>query len=305
MLREVTGHLNIQNFNKSGNPTNLGNLLNIKDVGSELNIKSNTEFLNASFPRLAIVWKGITVRDNSNLKVIMMPKLYNVKLYLKIINNPKAETILFSTDTTFVLSRAGADVEISDNGQTASNPTVMDFKKMGDRLNNLIFSNNDNAGVANFDNIFSGLISLKTLTITNNDYLGTCCMAANAKVTLCRIISGNTGNGADISAVVSACGSLHKKSPSQLASKISETNIAIYPNPSKGQFGLEINPAESGMVSIIITDLMGRVIFKNQQFVQFMTNIPIHLDKEVNGQYIVKTELNGEKFIKRVILKNY
>jgi hypothetical protein len=187
----------------------------------------------------------------------------------------------------------------------------MNFQKVVTVSGALVFNNNDNPGVTNFDNIFTGLTNLTTnwgkLTITNNDYLGTCCIAASAIVSGVgkrHIISGNTGNCADSMAVLNNCGSFHKRSVRKPAAMVQALQFNVYPNPNQGNFELNITTPEAGNLNITVTDLMGRTVYTNAHSIVTNTNLPIHLDGAANGTYILKAEFNGQIFVNRLVINH-
>jgi hypothetical protein len=200
-------------------------------------------------------------------------------------------------------------MNISDNGSTAANALVMNFKKVTILKGALVFNNNDNTGVNNFDNIFTGLTDLSTkwgkLTITNNDYLGTCCIAASVNVGGSgnrHIISGNTGNCLDSATVLANCGVFHKKSTSQSGLSNAFVEYNVYPNPSSGTFNLDVMSNKIGQLNISVTDLMGRTILTESHVISQYTSLPISLTSAASGTYFLKAEMNGEVFVKRIVL---
>jgi len=310
-LTEITGTLLITNFNKSGNPTDLSKLASLTTIGCNLTVTSNPQLLDLTLPNLATTGCAVTIKDNSALRVIVLPLLQSIqgdKLLVK--NHPKLETLTVSSSaSSFNFTGRGSNVEISDNGGTASGNLTMNLKKITTLKGALTFTNNDNAGVSNFDNIFTGLTDISTkwgkLIITNNDYLGTCCIAASVNVGGSgnrHIISGNTGNCADSATVLANCGVFHKKSMSQSGMTRAFVEYNVYPNPSSGIFNLDVMSNQTGQLNFRITDLMGRTILTESHTISQYTSLPISLTSAARGTYFLKAEMNGQVFVKRILL---
>ena len=308
-LTEITGTLEIKNFNKTGNPDNLVLLENLSKVGCWVNIVSNPKLNQISLPNLTTVGCSFKLDDNANATSIQFPRLQSIqgdKLVIK--NHPKLETLSISNSaSSFNFTGRGSNVEVSDNGNSASGNLTMNLKKIIVIKGALIFTNNDNAGVNNFDNIFTGLTDLSTkwgkLIITNNDYLGTCCIAASVNVGGSgnrHIISGNTGNCIDSATVLANCGVFHKKSMSPSSSIQGSVKFNVYPSPNSGLFNLDVMSNQSGNLNLIITDLMGRQIFSETYLINQFTSLPISLTSAATGIYFLKADLNGEVFVKRI-----
>jgi hypothetical protein len=308
-LVEITGNLNINNFNKSANPSSLSQLANLTTLGCGLNITSNYLLQDATLASLSSIGCSVNIKDNNALQTINMPKLASVQGgQFNIKNNPKLELASASTAAgSFSFTGKGSSMDISDNGSTAAGALAMNFKKVTTLKGALVFHNNDNTGVSNFDNIFTGLTDLSTkwgkLTITNNDYLGTCCIAASVTVGGSgkrHIISGNTGNCVDSATVLANCGVFHKKSslPAELNSGFVE--FKVYPNPSSGIFNLDVMSNQTGQLNLVITDMMGRTILTETHAISQFTSLPISLKTAASGTYFLKAKMNGEVFVKRI-----
>jgi hypothetical protein len=209
---------------------------------------------------------------------------------------------------SFSFTGKGSSMDISDNGSTAAGALAMNFKKVTTLKGALVFHNNDNTGVSNFDNIFTGLTDLSTkwgkLTITNNDYLEHllhCGQRYRGWFTGKRhIISGNTGNCVDSATVLANCGVFHKKSslPAKLNSGFVE--FKVYPNPSSGIFNLDVMSNQTGQLNLVITDMMGRTILTETHAISQFTSLPISLKTAASGTYFLKAKMNGEVFVKRI-----
>ncbi len=310
-LTEITHSLEILNFNKSGNPTNLNALAKLEKIGCWLLATGNSRLLDLSLPELVSVGCSFKLENNANTTAIVMPKLASVqgdKLTIK--NHPKLESLsLSSTANSFNFTGRGSNVEISDNGNSAAGNLTMNLKKINTIKGALIFDNNDNAGVSNFDAIFTGLSSLPgnwgKLSITNNDYLSICCIAASVTVGGAgnrHIISGNTGNCLDSATVLANCGVFHKKSNLANSSSINKEADAIYPNPNTGNFKVSLPVNSSGELQIWVFDLMGRTVYSERLTVNGTEHAYLSIPNLPSGQYLLKTLLNNALETNRLVI---
>ncbi len=307
-LTEVTGTVTIVNFFRNGNPNNLNGLAALKTIGCNLNVSSNPKLITITLDNLETTGCSFYIKDNANAKTISAPYLKSVQGdRIDIQNNPKTEAISLSANAaSFNFIGKGSNVYLSNNGNTASGNLSMDMNKITKVNGVLMFNNNDNAGVSNFDNIFSALTTVSSnwanLTITNNDYLAKCCIAASATVAFGnRTISNNTGNCASIAAVISDCGPLNKKS-TVMQAPLNYVNLSIFPNPNKGTFSIQINSVETGYAQISILDLMGRTVFSESRTLNGNLTLPVSLETYAAGQYVVKANINGQQYIQRLML---
>jgi len=116
---------------------------------------------------------------------------------------------------------------------------------------------------------------------------------------------GNTGNCADLSAVTANCGTLNKRSNTSKSPSlqiVEGIRFKVNPNPNSGQFELEVMTEEAGEVSILVTDLLGRTVLTQTQSTNSNKIVSIEMRTASAGQYILKAELNGQVYIKKVVL---
>jgi hypothetical protein len=306
-LNEVTGSVIIKNFIRNGNPSNLDHLSAFTTLGCNLSIYNNPKFLNIELASLSTIGCALNIYDNAYATSINLPALTSLKGdQLNIKNNPKAEWISLSSSAgSFNFTGSGSSIDVSVNGATAANPLSIDLNKITVVKGPLVFNNNDNSGVSNFDAIFGGLTNVSgswgNLTITNNDYLGKCCIAASAVVAGSRTISGNTGDCANTAAVIADCGPLNKKSSAKYAAN-DEVVLSTFPNPNNGNFSVQINSSKVGVATVSITDIMGREVFKETRNLSGNLTVPVKIEFFSEGQYIVKAEINGQLHVSRVRL---
>jgi hypothetical protein len=76
----------------------------------------------------------------------------------------------------------------------------------------------------------------------------------------------------------------------------------VYPNPSNGNFSLDIMSEQAGMVSYTITDMLGRQVLSQTQQVSSNTTLDIKMESAQAGQYIIKAQLNGQVFVKKIVV---
>ena len=305
-LTEVSGHLLIQQFTHSTNPTDLCHLAALEKVG-RLTIITCPGFTCISLPSLTNVAGSLMIRNNRFAKTITAAKLSTVGGgQFMVSRNHRAEKIQFSsTASSFTLTNVleNATVDIQSNGDSATNALSMDFNKITSVAKNFTFANNQNTGVSNFDNIFSGLSSVGgNLVVTNNTYLNKCCIAYNTAVSGSTTISGNTGNCADLAAVAADCSMMSKrgKNVTKLTNADLFNQLTVYPNPSSGKFEIELTTTQAGNMNITVTDLLGRTVLTQSHLVNGTVAIPLLMDKMPNGQYIIQLELNGKLVTKRI-----
>jgi hypothetical protein len=85
-------------------------------------------------------------------------------------------------------------------------------------------------------------------------------------------------------------------------SEISKNILNVWPNPSNGDFLIACNLNNTGIVSIEVTDILGKQIL-NKQVEQISTiefKQSIHIEGE--GMYIVKVSTNKDVYTARIII---
>ena len=85
-----------------------------------------------------------------------------------------------------------------------------------------------------------------------------------------------------------------------------ETIFQVYPNPSKGNFNVLINQELYDGTSLIITDLSGKIVYKNRLNRFLRIGVPLNLDISVpNGVYILAVSDNDDvSFSKKIFIVN-
>lgn len=90
--------------------------------------------------------------------------------------------------------------------------------------------------------------------------------------------------------------------PLGLNDKISIGSVKIYPNPAKDQAALRLTTENAGQGTLIVYDLLGNQINRNNVFiVQGMNNIPISIENINPGIYLVELQYNNSAIIRRFV----
>jgi hypothetical protein len=83
----------------------------------------------------------------------------------------------------------------------------------------------------------------------------------------------------------------------QKSDQVSENAIAVYPNPNKGSFTIQMESENTN--SVVVYNIIGEVVFEKLNNTQQTLNVDIsHLSK---GIYIIKVVIGNEQFVKKVI----
>ncbi|MCB9251665.1 MAG: putative Ig domain-containing protein [Flavobacteriales bacterium] len=307
-LVDVTGYFHINSFNKNGNPTDLSDLALLRTIGGGFKITGCSEFLFAYLYSLQTVGGEISVQANVNLKALVMDSLKSVASTLSVRNNHRIEKMYFSRSaSSFNFTGNKNYLNIFNNGRQSANPLVIDLKKVTTINGNMQFSNNDNTGVSNLDDILTNLSSISgSMSVNNNQYLAQCCVAVNCTVGNKRNVRNNTGNCKDLNTAQNACTNLNNKRGGRplMVNDDMFTDLSINPSPNNGTFELYVNTLQEGTINITVTDMLGREVYQTSKDVQEDVYIPINMYNASEGQYILKAELNGKVQIRRLMISN-
>ena len=82
------------------------------------------------------------------------------------------------------------------------------------------------------------------------------------------------------------------------------SEISIYPNPSSGNFNLNISNVNTASVDVEITDVSGKVILSNAYNTNNGSiNESINISNVDDGVYIVRVN-GGQSIVKRIVISN-
>ena len=82
------------------------------------------------------------------------------------------------------------------------------------------------------------------------------------------------------------------------------SEISIYPNPSSGNFNLNISNVNTASVDVEITDVSGKVILSNIfNTTNGSVNESINISNVDDGVYIVRIN-GGQSIVKRIVISN-
>lgn len=81
-----------------------------------------------------------------------------------------------------------------------------------------------------------------------------------------------------------------------------EFSWTIAPNPNNGQFKLNLGAIESEPLNILITDITGRIVHR-QQVENISLNISIETENLIPGMYFISVDSEQVKSTKRMIIQ--
>ena len=87
--------------------------------------------------------------------------------------------------------------------------------------------------------------------------------------------------------------------------RINKSNLSIYPNPSFGEFNIDLSGMENKEVLVVIKDISGKEVYSKVTIIQEGKNI-IAIDSEQKlapGTYFVIASSNNDLFSQRIIVK--
>jgi hypothetical protein len=122
-----------------------------------------------------------------------------------------------------------------------------------------------------------------------------------ADVTVMVLDDGGTENGGTDSTKITFTVKVVEELPvfagSDLAGKL---DVTLYPNPTKDMVNLQVSRSVSGPVDVAVYTVTGkqviRRIFSDTQLISFS------MEDNVSGMYFVKMNIEGKKFVKKLIL---
>lgn len=87
--------------------------------------------------------------------------------------------------------------------------------------------------------------------------------------------------------------------------KLTLKSVNVYPNPSSGIVFLDIETLAPGNVDVLVTDIQGREIFKDNFFAESNTTMQrnINIDGHKTGIYLLKITSQGKSIVKKLIFE--
>lgn len=82
-------------------------------------------------------------------------------------------------------------------------------------------------------------------------------------------------------------------------------NLNVYPNPGNGQLNLDFELAEKGPVQLLVTDVQGKEVYKEE----FMSNgsgmqsRKLDLSGQAGGIYLLKIKTGNKSVVKKIVLQ--
>jgi len=110
------------------------------------------------------------------------------------------------------------------------------------------------------------------------------------KTTKDTVATDSTANITD-SATVAANNQTTQQQQQQYEAMLGEQKITVFPNPTKGELTIDIsNFAEGSKGFILVSDMQGRILFKNKNI---NSSNNLNLSSVAKGNYILKIGLNN------------
>ncbi|MCF6131727.1 zinc-dependent metalloprotease [Flavobacterium wongokense] len=109
--------------------------------------------------------------------------------------------------------------------------------------------------------------------------------------------NGDTGSIGNWSVEVCAVTAQLSVGQNQLA------NLAIYPNPNKGNFNIQFENTTANEITVNVYDISGRTIFENKYSNQATFNENIQLNNAQAGVYLVSVTDGNQKLVKRIVIE--
>ena len=166
---------------------------------------------------------------------------------------------------------------------------------------NVNWSGSDNgSGISSFDvykSVNNGVFTkwLNNTTLTNADFYG----LPDSTYSFFTIAIDSAGNKEDMKSVAEATTSFQVGINDNL--QIENTQVSIYPNPNQGNFNLEITNSKSGIFLVSIMDVLGRVIYsQNQSLTQGNNILPLSIEQ--TGIYFLTIGNEKNRIVRLVVI---
>ena len=96
---------------------------------------------------------------------------------------------------------------------------------------------------------------------------------------------------------------IHFDGPTGIADQQNGPNVMISPNPSKGIFSLRINGAGSKEVHLVISDLQGRMVFRQNYFPSLLQPEKIDLSAFPKGLYLLNATTDAGSCVHKLVIE--
>ena len=78
----------------------------------------------------------------------------------------------------------------------------------------------------------------------------------------------------------------------------------MFPNPSNGNFTVDINANDVGNVSLNVYSLMGEKVFGQTSTISSPTQLSVNLSSQPAGLYFLEIRNENSKAVKKIIIGN-
>lgn len=88
--------------------------------------------------------------------------------------------------------------------------------------------------------------------------------------------------------------------------QLTVNQLNVYPNPSNGKFALDFELAEKGKTQLLVTDLQGKEVYK-EEFVNEGTGLQtrqLDLSNQAGGFYLLKIKNGDKSLVKKIVLQH-
>jgi hypothetical protein len=105
--------------------------------------------------------------------------------------------------------------------------------------------------------------------------------------------------------IVGSAGMIENPSeqPNQRLVETDQPNLLVYPNPTEGNFVLNISGISTNQAEIRIYDALGRQMYNNRVSVEGMYVANVNLSDVSNGLYMVEVIYNGKSLTQRIMIQ--
>lgn len=114
------------------------------------------------------------------------------------------------------------------------------------------------------------------------------------------VVDGNNVSASFNSFTIQLCSS--QMVPVLASATFELQNLAIYPNPNKGNFKIQFDEA-ADKTDILVHDLSGRLIYKNEYQSSGLFNETVQLNNPQTGIYLVTIKSGNNKTVKKIVVE--